>query len=193
MNDLPVLDTARLTIRVPTPEDAIAMAVFASDNRGHFAPWDPVRDDEYFTVENWRKLLEGVVERAVSGTGLQFVLFGKSGDTGSVLGQCTFSGIVRGPFQAAYLGYGLDHRAVGKGLMEEALRSAIQYCFEEINLHRIMANYMPTNVRSAALLRRLGFVPEGYARDYLFLAGKWQDHVLTALRNDQWRNTGVRV
>jgi len=71
--------------------------------------------------------------------------------------------------------------------MAEALSSAIRYCFDEMNLHRIMANYMPTNVRSAALLRKLGFAPEGYARDYLFLAGEWQDHVLTALTNDKWR------
>jgi ribosomal-protein-alanine N-acetyltransferase len=188
MSDLPFLETARLSIRVPTPEDAIAMAVFASDNREHFAPWDPERSDEYFTVENWRKLLEEVVEQARSGVGLQFVLFPRNGEQGSVLGHCTFSGIVRGPFQAAYLGYGLDHRAVGKGLMEEALRATIRYCFSDLNLHRIMANYMPANVRSASLLRRLGFVPEGFARDYLRLAGAWQDHVLTALTNDQWRN-----
>ena len=103
------------------------------------------------------------------------------------MGQCTFSGIARGPFQAAYLGYGLDHRAVGKGLMTEALQAAIRYCFDQLNLHRIMANYMPTNVRSADLLKRLGFVPEGYARDYLFLAGQWQDHILTSLTNASWK------
>ena len=58
---------------------------------------------------------------------------------------------------------------------------AIDHVFHALKLHRIMANYMPTNVRSARLLRRLGFVPEGFARDYLFIAGAWQDHVLTAL------------
>jgi ribosomal-protein-alanine N-acetyltransferase len=28
---------------------------------------------------------------------------------------------------------------------------------------------------------------EGYARDYLFLDGVWQDHVLTSLTNPAWR------
>lgn len=46
-----------------------------------------------------------------------------------------------------------------------------------------MANYMPANARSAAVLQRLGFTIEGTARDYLFLAGAWQDHVLTSLTN----------
>ena len=39
------------------------------------------------------------------------------------------------------------------------------------------------NERSGAVLRRLGFVPEGYARDYLFIDGAWRDHVLTARIN----------
>jgi ribosomal-protein-alanine N-acetyltransferase len=42
---------------------------------------------------------------------------------------------------------------------------------------------VPTNERSAALLRRLGFVVEGYARDYLFIGGKFRDHILTSLTN----------
>ena len=42
---------------------------------------------------------------------------------------------------------------------------------------------MPSNERSAGLARRLGFVPEGIARDYLYIDGAWRDHVLTALTN----------
>lgn len=88
---------------------------------------------------------------------------------------------MRGVFQATYLGYQLDRAHVGNGLMQEALVAMIQYVFQELQLHRIMANYVPTNERSARLLRRLGFSVEGYARDYLFLDGVWKDHVLTSL------------
>lgn len=42
---------------------------------------------------------------------------------------------------------------------------------------------MPANRRSGALLARLGFEQEGYARDYLMINGRWEDHVLTALLN----------
>ncbi len=61
----------------------------------------------------------------------------------------------------------------------------IRYAFEDLRLHRIMANYVPHNQRSAHLLRRLGFVQEGYAKEYLKIAGRWQDHVLTALTNPE--------
>ena len=82
--------------------------------------------------------------------------------------------------------FGPDRGLVGERV--RALAAAIAYCFEEMKLHRIMANYMPTNERSARLLRKLGFVPEGFARDYLFLGGTWRDHVLTSLTNPNWKS-----
>jgi len=53
-------------------------------------------------------------------------------------------------------------------------------------MHRIMANYMPHNARSGDLLARLGFQKEGYAKDYLLIDGRWQDHVLTSLTAPDW-------
>ena len=49
-----------------------------------------------------------------------------------------------------------------------------------------MANYMPDNLRSAALLKRLGFEVEGLAKNYLYINGQWRDHVLTSLTNADW-------
>lgn len=42
---------------------------------------------------------------------------------------------------------------------------------------------MPANERSARLLARLGFERKGYARAYLKIAGRWEDHILTARIN----------
>ncbi len=65
--------------------------------------------------------------------------------------------------------------------MLEALKAVIAYAFETLKLRRLSANYMPTNERSGRLLRKAGFVVEGYARDYLQIGGRWTDHVLTSL------------
>lgn len=81
------------------------------------------------------------------------------------------------------MGYSLAEQAQGKGIMTEACRAGIDYIFQQVGLHRIMANYMPGNARSAAVLERLGFTIEGTAKSYLYLAGAWQDHVLTSLTN----------
>ena len=64
--------------------------------------------------------------------------------------------------------------------MFEMLQAAINYISNEFNLHRIMANYLPSNIRSELLLDRLGFQKEGLAKSYLKIAGAWQDHVLTS-------------
>jgi ribosomal-protein-alanine N-acetyltransferase len=64
--------------------------------------------------------------------------------------------------------------------MDEALAAGLDWAFGELGLHRVMANYLPRNERSGRLLARLGFEREGYAREYLKIAGRWEDHVLTA-------------
>jgi ribosomal-protein-alanine N-acetyltransferase len=71
--------------------------------------------------------------------------------------------------------------------MTEAVGRGIEFAFREKNIHRIMANYVPQNLKSGRVLSRLGFVVEGYARNYLFLNGRWQDHVMTSLTNSNWR------
>jgi ribosomal-protein-alanine N-acetyltransferase len=179
--DLPSLSTERLELRPPDEHDAERLCAFAVENREHLAPWEPLRSDEYFTLEHWKEEAASLQRRAWAGTGISFMLLPRECPEGPVLGRATLSNIVRGAFQAAHLGYALDHREQGRGLMREALVAVTAFAFGQLGLHRVMANYMPTNERSAHLLRRLGFVPEGYARDYLLLAGRWQDHVLTSL------------
>ena len=98
-----------------------------------------------------------------------------------VIGSVSFTNVSRGALQGCWLGYSLDGREQGNGYMTEALRAAIPHAFRVLKLHRIMAGYMPRNRRSARVLRRLGFRVEGRARQYLLIAGRWEDHVLTSL------------
>ena len=103
-----------------------------------------------------------------------------------MMAECNFTNIVKGPFQACNLGYAVAKTREGHGIMTAVVKKGIEIMFKEYGLHRIMANYMPGNARSARLLERCGFVREGYAKAYLKIAGRWEDHVLTSLvnRND---------
>lgn len=103
-------------------------------------------------------------------------LIARDNSTDLAIGIFTLSEIVRGAFQSAYLGfYGLAGQ-VGRGLMTEALREALSFAFEELELHRVEANIQPENERSIALVKRAGFRKEGYSRKYLRIDGVWQDH-----------------
>lgn len=183
--DVPSLVTARLSLTIPGAEAAEAVAGFYSENRDHLGPWSPPQPREMFDERFWRERLPAFREEFARDASVRFVLFARGpGDVrGPVVGTCNFTQIFRGPFQACYLGYGIGASYEGAGLMFEALTAAVEYVFAERRLHRIMANYVPTNERSGRLLRRLGFAVEGYARDYLYINGAWRDHVLTALTN----------
>ena len=180
---LELAETSRLRLVLPNKADAPRMVRYYDVNREHLAPWESLRSAEFYTEAYWAAEIAKVKNDFLADRALTVVLLDKLNPDGPILGQVSLRNIVRGAFQACHLGYSLDHQAVGKGLMTEALTTVIAYAFNDMGLHRIMANYIPTNERSGRLLRRLGFVVEGYARDYLFLAGKWQDHILTSLVN----------
>ena len=176
-------ETSRLRLVLPDKADARHMVRYYDVNREHFAPWESLRSAEFYTEAFWTSEIAKMKNDFLGDRALTVVLLDKLNTDGPIIGQVSLRNIIRGAFQACHLGYSLDHEAVGKGLMFEALTTVIAYAFNDMGLHRIMANYIPTNERSGRLLRRLGFVVEGYARDYLFLAGKWQDHILTSLIN----------
>lgn len=179
--EIPQITTDRLLITIPAMEEACNIVEYVIANRNFHKPWDPPREESYFTLDFWQKALRQHHHEFVSDQSAKFFILRR--DDKQIVGHCNFSCFVRGCFQCANLGFSLAENAQGNGFMYEALQAAIAYIFEERRLHRIQANHLPHNDRSRNLLRRLGFIPEGYARDYLFIHDSWQDHVLNSLTN----------
>jgi len=179
------LDTDRLALRLASPAEAEAVIDYFARNREHFARWDPRKPPGFYDAAWWRQRLEVEAQAALADRGYRLFVFTKD-DPARVVGQAHFANIVRGAFHCCHLGFSIDRELEGRGLMYEALTRAIAFAFDDLRLHRIEANHRPENVRSARVLRRLGFVPQGYARDYLRIDGEWRDHVLTALVNARW-------
>jgi ribosomal-protein-alanine N-acetyltransferase len=178
-----LLDTPRLILSTPVEADSIKFQSFDERNVSHLTPWrsSTVPIDYKIQLTKWEQELS-------EGKSIRLALVLKNDPHGEIIGFCNFTQIFRGPFQACYLGYHIDAVFEGKGLMSEAVAKAIEYMFETQKLHRIMANYMPSNERSACLLRKLGFVVEGYAKNYLLINDQWEDHVLTSLTNANWNS-----
>lgn len=181
-----LLTTDRLLLRLASPAFAPAMAEFSLKNREHLAPWGPTPPDDFYEEGYWVDRFTHDVKEADAGRSFR-LLFTFPDDPDMPIGWATMSMVVRGVFHAGTLGYGLGDAQQGQGLMHEGLAALVDYSFDTLNLHRIQANYVPTNVRSALVLKRLGFLVEGYAYDYLLIDGRWQDHVLTSTINRNWR------
>ena len=75
----------------------------------------------------------------------------------------------------------------GKGYGTEAVQLMLKHVFKELKLHRVEANIQPGNIASIALVKRAGFVQEGYSRCYLKISGKWRDHERWALLAKDWK------
>ena len=177
----PKLATARTLLRLGREDDAAALLAYIERNIEHHKRWEPPRHASYRTVDMQRRVLARHSYDFAQGNAACMLVLDPSAAADTVIGRCNFSEVVRGPFQACFLGYSIDRDYEGKGYMSEALRAALAWAFAELRLHRVMANYRPENERSGKLLERLGFVREGFAKEYLFIDGAWADHVLTAL------------
>jgi [ribosomal protein S5]-alanine N-acetyltransferase len=161
--------------RLVTLDDAPVLAELLHVNRDFLAPWEPIRADDYFTVEGQRVAIEAALERHQHGTALANVILD---DSGHVVGRITLNEIVRGPFQSCSVGYWVSAAANGRGLATAAVSDIIGVAFEELRLHRIQASTGLRNIASQRVLERNGFVRFGVAPTYLNIAGTWQDSAL---------------
>jgi ribosomal-protein-alanine N-acetyltransferase len=170
-------------LSLPRQHDAAELLAYGERNLEHHGPWSPPPPRMPLTEGMYRDLVLQLWTEFKAGTSVRFWLRMAPEFAGRFVGSVSLSQIFLKAFRACYIGYHVDAELEGQGYMTEALSAVIRYAFDELKLHRIMANYMPRNERSARLLDRLGFVREGLAREYLFIGGRWEDHVLTSLTN----------
>jgi [ribosomal protein S5]-alanine N-acetyltransferase len=81
------------------------------------------------------------------------------------------------------IGYMLNHDYHGKGIMHEAMVTAIEYAFKVMDVHTIEASINPTNAASIALAERHNFVREGHFKDIYYFNGSYRDTYIYSLLN----------
>jgi [ribosomal protein S5]-alanine N-acetyltransferase len=186
MDDLPHLKSDRTILRLAHRDDVAAIVEYYTENYHHLAPFEPSRPPNFYTETFWCDEVRYRLNSFRCDMSLKLFLF-KREEPKNIIGTINFSNFIRGTAQSCSLGYGMAAGEQGKGYMTEALKIAIDYVFCDLNMHRITAAYIPHNQRSGNVLKKLGFVVEGYARDYLLIDGEWQDHILTSLVNNNWQ------
>jgi [ribosomal protein S5]-alanine N-acetyltransferase len=186
--DPPVLSSPRVIVRMAEAADVPQVVRYFRDNREHLAPSRPLVGDEFHSEPFWHAQVRANLSEFREGKSVRLFFFDRARPE-RVIGNANFTQVFRSPAHYCTLGYGLDREYEGQGMMREGLQTALEYMFGPQNFHRVQANYVPRNERSGGLLRRLGFVIEGYARDYLLLNGRWEDHILTSKTNADWKAT----
>lgn len=85
-------------------------------------------------------------------------------------------------YQGRSIGYVLSKDYWGKGLMPEALKEVINYCFNDLNYDFLLSGHFDFNHRSCRVQEKCGFVP--YRKiDFDTKLGKEEPGVLMLLKN----------
>ncbi len=177
-----IAQSDRVVLRYPTESDRAAFVALRQSSRAHLEPWDPIPPsglDLYSSEAFDRELESHNTDREQRWLIIERV-------SNNIAGRIALTNIERGVFLNGRLSYWLGQPFQRKGLMSEALKLAVGHCFRPsedggLGLHRLCANIMPTNTRSRNLLKRAGFIKEGYSEKYLKIQGKWEDHERWAL------------
>jgi RimJ/RimL family protein N-acetyltransferase len=89
----------------------------------------------------------------------------------------------------AWLGIGIGDRADwGQGYGTEALRIALRYAFEELNLHRVSLTVLGANPRAQRAYEKAGFVVEGRQRSQNQYDGRRIDDVFMGILREEWKD-----
>jgi ribosomal-protein-alanine N-acetyltransferase len=177
-----LIETERLTVRLPDVADVPEIIRYYGNNRDHLQPFSPTFAPDFLDEAMWQEQVRIRTREHALGESFRAFLFARTAPD-RIVGNLNLTQVHRGALQSCVLGYNLAQGEQGKGYMTEAVGGAVAFAFEKWRLHRVTASHMPRNERSAAVLRRSGFHVEGVAPAYLLINGKWEDHVLTAIVN----------
>lgn len=174
-----------VALRAPVMSDFPQWADLREQSRGYLTPWEPIWPSDDLTRSGFRRRLRRYADDASADRAYPFLVFRESDDT--LLGGVTLANVRRGIVQAGTIGYWVGQPYTGQGVMTAALRVLLPTLFGELNLHRIEAACIPTNMPSVRVLEKCGFAREGLARRYLCINGIWQDHLLYGMLHEDFR------
>jgi RimJ/RimL family protein N-acetyltransferase len=168
----------------------VRLAALSKDDAPRMARW--YEDVGYLRLQETNSALPKSVaqieaELEQSDGSADTIVFGIwTGDNNELVGTLGFYEI-EWSNRVAWLGMGIgDRGAWGKGYGTEALRLALQYAFDELNLHRLTLTVIDYNERAIALYEKAGFRREGVFREFGKRDGKRYDMYLYGLLRPEW-------
>lgn len=182
MQSIPRIKTNRLALR----------AIFRSDSAAVYRLFSDPSVVEFYDIEALGdeqaavRIIDGFTARFQNGEAARWGIFLE--ETGELIGSCCLEQI-HANFRRCNLGYNLRSDFWGRGLATEACQAIVRMAFESelgILIDRLQAITVTGNVRSEALLTRLGFRCEGLLRSYGFWKGKSRDMHIFGMTKLDW-------
>lgn len=174
-----LLQGRRICLRPPCRGDWPEWYRVRHANQDRLKPLEPRWSPQCLTRDFYERRLTRLARDWRDDKCYSFLMLETAGQR--LIGGININHVCRGAARFASLGYWIDRGFEGRGYMSEGLQLIADFAFHTLDLHRLNAACLPHNTRSQALLRRNGFMEEGFARNYIQINGKWEDHVLFGL------------
>lgn len=171
------LQRGELVLRALRLRDASAWAEVRAANVEWLRPWEATNPGAWVGPTSFSALVRALAAQGRSGQAMPFALEWR----GRLAGQVTVGAIEWGSLRSAHVGYWLDGRLAGQGLMPRAVAMVVDHCFTEAGLHRVEVNIRPENAASRRVAEKLGLRYEGRREAFLHIAGDWRDHLSYAI------------
>ncbi|MBP8809207.1 MAG: GNAT family N-acetyltransferase [Kofleriaceae bacterium] len=164
----PELTTPRLRLRAFVPTDRAAVMALAGDaavaefllHLAHPMTAEAADDWVRSAIDDW----------AIGGSPTWAVTRRRGG---RVVGAVWLRWAPR--HDRAELGYWLGRRSWGHGYAREAAAAAVGFGFDVLGVHRVFAQHLDGNLRSAAVLEAIGMAFEGVRRGHVKRRGAYRD------------------
>jgi len=191
------LTEGAVSLRPLRQRDAREWRAVRARNAEWLRPWEATSPEPAVDAPpTYSAMVRRLKAEAREGRTMPFVI--AFGDV--LVGQLTVGGIAWGSLRSAHIGYWVDQRVAGRGIMPTAVAMATDHCFD-VGLHRIEINIRPENLASRRVVEKLGFRPEGMRPRYLHIDGDWRDHLSFALTADEvpgglvarWKASQARI
>lgn len=175
----PVFNTDRLVLRAIMPGDAPeVLRLRSSPQTMKFLDKAPLQ-----SIAEAQLLIKKIMNDLAINDGITWCISLRE-NPAIMIGSIGFWRIIKEHFRAE-VGYMLLPEYFKKGYMKEALDTVINYGFTQVKLHSIEANINPSNLASAALLIKTGFIKEAYFKENYYYNGHFLDSEIYSLINNK--------
>ena len=168
-----------IALRWPSMADAEELFALVDPQRAYLGRWLPWV--EGCTLQAEWEWIEGYQAMEAKGQGSPPLIIYR----GALVGSCSVERIVAF-YQACEIGYLLNQRVQGLGIVTRACRALLDYAFDSLGMHRVEIRVAPENTRSLAIPKRLGFVFEGILREAALVNREYLDQALYSMLAPDW-------
>jgi RimJ/RimL family protein N-acetyltransferase len=166
------IESERLRLRRFEDSDLAPFMAYRNDPEvARYQSWDSCDEQE---ARAFIREMESA-RPGVPGEWFQFAI--ESEETGALIGDCALRVDEREPYRAE-IGFTLAREYQGRGIGSEAVSLLLDYAFDTLELHRVVAIADCKNAPSVALLERVGMRREGHFVENIWFKGRWADEYL---------------